>query len=90
MKGMVRMGSSNALQALGMGGSATARRTSDSSDTLESEEMAIHRVPSRSGRISSMVGRELWKSRKDTECGQPERSLTRWRAWPGEAGFHKE
>ena len=55
MKGMVRMGSSNALQALGMGGSATARRTSDSSDTLESEEMAIHRVPSRSGRISSMV-----------------------------------
>lgn len=55
MKGMVRMGSSNTLQALGMGGSATARRTSDSSDTLESEEMAIHRVPSRSGRISSMV-----------------------------------
>lgn len=47
MKGMVRMESSNALQALGVG--------STSLETSVEKEMAIHRVPSRSGLISSMV-----------------------------------
>ena len=80
MKGMVRLGSSNALHALGLGragegadglaalsgrsgarrssGEERARRISGNSDsTSESEggNMAIHRVPSRSGLISSMV-----------------------------------
>ena len=48
MKGMVRMGSSNALQALGVGPSPAETNSGDN-------EMAIHRVPSRSGLISSMV-----------------------------------
>mmetsp|Transcript_20034 Transcript_20034/g.49835 ORF Transcript_20034/g.49835 Transcript_20034/m.49835 type:complete len:570 (-) Transcript_20034:535-2244(-) len=62
MKGMVRMGSSNALQALGMAGPASVMLTLSSAATgdnkgssIEPEEMAIHRVPSRSGLISSMV-----------------------------------
>ena len=84
MKGMVRMGSSNALHALGMGrdtnetpdtvsalsGLSSARRSSgeephrarrvsgnsDATDvSSEGGNMSIHRVPSRSGLISSMV-----------------------------------
>tara|TARA_B110000977_G_scaffold108959_1_gene141714 strand:- start:1315 stop:2925 length:1611 start_codon:yes stop_codon:yes gene_type:complete len=79
MKGMVRMGSSNALHALGLNPSAAAfgsdnlsslsgrrnsgdipgRRMSGNSDKSETSEgasnFAIHRVPSRSGLISSMV-----------------------------------
>lgn len=88
MKGMVRMGSSNALRALGLDGdnsaegsdnvsslsslpSATARRdsadvpgrrvstnsnaASETSEASETTNFAIHRVPSRSGAISSMV-----------------------------------
>lgn len=47
MKGMVRMGSHNALQALGVG--------STSVESAGDKEMAIHRVPSRSGLNSSMV-----------------------------------
>ena len=85
MKGMVRMGSSNALQALGLeeeaekavgagtgaggglvrtSGSGAPKRLSENSmhsdvtpGSSESggAEMAIHRVPSRSGRIADMV-----------------------------------
>lgn len=84
MKGMVRMGSSNALHALGMGRDAKetpdtvsalsglssqrrssgeephrARRVSGNSDATDASSeggnMSIHRVPSRSGAISSMV-----------------------------------
>jgi len=65
MKGMVRMGSSNALQALGMSASSATAEPPQSihiSNTInrgefttEEPEMAIHRVPSRSGLISSMV-----------------------------------
>jgi hypothetical protein len=84
MKGMVRMGSSNALHALGMGRDAKetpdtvsalsglssqrrssgeephrARRVSGNSDATDASSeggnMSIHRVPSRSGLISSMV-----------------------------------
>jgi hypothetical protein len=86
MKGMVRMGSTNALSALGMArtettgegadvflsagkktssrssGEERARRVSGNSDTgnasdvsSEGGNMSIHRVPSRSGAISSMV-----------------------------------
>ena len=83
MKGMVRMGSSNALHALGMSkesrvgegadgvaalsgpagarrssGEERARRVSGNSDATSEGEggnVSIHRVPSRSGLISSMV-----------------------------------
>ena len=86
MKGMVRMGSTNALSALGMArtettgegadvflsagkktssrssGEERARRVSGNSDagnasdvSSEGGNMSIHRVPSRSGAISSMV-----------------------------------
>ena len=54
MKGMVRMGSSNALQALGVGSTAAAAGAAAESPRGD-KEMAIHRVPSRSGLISSMV-----------------------------------
>lgn len=55
MKGMVRMGSSNALQALGMGSASPDSSPRENDTNSHTKEMAIHRVPSRSGKISSMV-----------------------------------
>ena len=56
MKGMVRMGSSNALQSLCLDVSGvTKQRMFDAASLHEPEEMTIHRIPSRSGNIGSMV-----------------------------------
>ena len=56
MKGMVRMGSSNALQSLCLDVSGvTKQRMFDVASLHEPEEMTIHRIPSRSGNIGSMV-----------------------------------
>lgn len=57
MKGMVRMGSSNALQSfcLDLGAGETKQRVRGGATTHETEGMSIHRIPSRSGSIASMV-----------------------------------
>ena len=56
MKGMVRMGSSNALNALHMGSASEIEHPMHGGEIVHRPEgMSIHRIPSRSGELASMV-----------------------------------